>query len=86
MKRVGTLLMVCFLAGITNIALIQAQPKIVFDKTEHNFGSFKESAGFKLLLSILPTRDYSFDHQQCECLMRMYDTGMGRQPGAGRGE
>ena len=47
MKRVGTLLMVCFLAGITNIALIQAQPKIVFDKTEHNFGSFKESAGIQ---------------------------------------
>ena len=45
MKRVATLLVVCFVAGFANLALVQAQPKIAFDKTDHNFGSFKEAAG-----------------------------------------
>ncbi len=49
MKRVTTLLMVCLIAGFTNLALVQAQPKIVFDKTEHNLGSFLESAGIQVV-------------------------------------
>ncbi len=45
MKKVFTLLVVVLVAGVVNNATAQAKPKIVFDKTEHNYGSFKESDG-----------------------------------------
>jgi hypothetical protein len=45
MKNLFTLLLVFLVAGTINFAVAQAKPKIVFEKTEHNYGSFKESDG-----------------------------------------
>jgi hypothetical protein len=45
MKRLTTLIFVLFVAAVTNLSFVQAQPKIVFDSESHDFGSFKESAG-----------------------------------------
>ncbi|GAP67652.1 hypothetical protein BA6E_10195 [Bacteroidales bacterium 6E] len=45
MKRLFTLLMVILVAGSYSQLVAQGKPKIVFQKTEHNFGSFKESDG-----------------------------------------
>ncbi|HNU77742.1 MAG: DUF1573 domain-containing protein [Prolixibacteraceae bacterium] len=43
MKRFTTLFFVLLLGAASNLVI--GQPKLVFDKTDHNFGSFKESAG-----------------------------------------
>lgn len=45
MKRFLQLLSVFCLVVAVNVAFGQGIPKIVFEKTEHNFGAFKESAG-----------------------------------------
>lgn len=47
MKKLTAFLMMFLIAGALNIALAQSKPKIVFDKTEHNYGSFKESDGIQ---------------------------------------
>ncbi len=47
MKKLFTLAMVLLVAGVLNFAASQGKPKIVFDKTEHNYGSFKESDGIQ---------------------------------------
>ncbi len=47
MKRISTFLMVFSMVSIAFLAFGQAQPKIVFDKLEHNFGTFAESQGIQ---------------------------------------
>ena len=47
MKKLFTLTLVLLAAGFINFAASQGKPKIVFDKTEHNYGSFKESDGIQ---------------------------------------
>jgi hypothetical protein len=47
MKRFYSLFFVLALVALANLSLVQAQPKIVFDETSHDFGSFKESAGLQ---------------------------------------
>lgn len=45
MKRfLQTFTFICLVAAL-NIGLVQAQPKIEFENTKHNFGSFLEAAG-----------------------------------------
>lgn len=43
MKRVTKILLVLLMTGVAG--WVSAQPKLVFDKTEYNFGTFKEAAG-----------------------------------------
>jgi hypothetical protein len=45
MKKLFTLLVAVLITASINLAAGQAKPKIVFDKTEHNYGTFKESDG-----------------------------------------
>ncbi|HSO88389.1 MAG TPA: DUF1573 domain-containing protein [Draconibacterium sp.] len=45
MKRFLHTISVVFLVVALNTGLANAQPKITFEKTEHNFGSFLEAAG-----------------------------------------
>jgi len=45
MKRISSFFLTLLLVAAASSVFAQAQPKIVFDKTEHNFGSFQESAG-----------------------------------------
>lgn len=45
MKRFLQFLSVLCLFAIVNTAVAQDKSKIVFDKTEHNYGAFKEAAG-----------------------------------------
>jgi hypothetical protein len=45
MKQILQTIAVIFLVAAFNIGFAQGQPKISFEKTEHNFGSFLESAG-----------------------------------------
>jgi hypothetical protein len=45
MKQILQTVAAMFLVVAFNIAFVQAQPKITFEKLEHNFGSFLESAG-----------------------------------------
>lgn len=47
MKRFVTLFIVLSLASAVLVSYGQTQPKIVFDKLEHNFGSFSESTGIQ---------------------------------------
>jgi len=47
MKKLFTLTLVLLTAGFINFAASQGKPKIVFDKTEHNYGTFKESDGIQ---------------------------------------
>ena len=45
MKRILQTMIVFCLVYVFNLGFIQAQPKITFEKTEHNYGSFLEAAG-----------------------------------------
>ncbi len=45
MKRISSFFMIVLLVAAASVVFGQEKPKIVFDKTEHNFGSFQESAG-----------------------------------------
>lgn len=45
MKKLFTILIAILVAGVLNYAAAQAKPRIVFEKTQHNYGSFKESDG-----------------------------------------
>ena len=45
MKKITPLLFVFFFAAALSALTAQEKPKIVFEKLEHNFGTFKESAG-----------------------------------------
>ncbi len=45
MNRILQIFTVVFLVAVSNLTYAQTQSKIVFEKTEHNFGSFMESAG-----------------------------------------
>jgi hypothetical protein len=45
MKQILQTIAVIFLAGAFSVGFVQGQPKITFEKMEHNFGSFLESSG-----------------------------------------
>lgn len=45
MKRILNLILILFLVAAYNTVIAQEKPKIVFEKTSHDFGSFKESDG-----------------------------------------
>lgn len=45
MKRLVQIIAVFGFLAVYTFAVAQEKPKIVFDKTDHNFGSFQESAG-----------------------------------------
>ncbi len=45
MKRILHLTLILFLVAAFNTVIAQEKPKIVFEQTDHNFGSFKESEG-----------------------------------------
>ncbi|MFZ5430927.1 MAG: DUF1573 domain-containing protein [Bacteroidota bacterium] len=47
MKKFFTLILAVLLSGSLTALFGQAKPKIVFAKTEHNYGSFKESDGIQ---------------------------------------
>jgi len=45
MKRILQIIMAFCLVTVFNFGFVQAQPKITFEKSEHNYGSFLEAAG-----------------------------------------
>ena len=45
MKKVATLLLVLLMTGVAG--WVSAQPKIVFDKSDLNLGTFKEADGLQ---------------------------------------
>lgn len=45
MKKIFTLMMAFLVAGMFSNLFAQVKPKIVFDKTEHNYGTFNEADG-----------------------------------------
>lgn len=45
MKRMLHTIVLIFVVAAISTGLVNAQPKITFEKTEHNFGSFLEAAG-----------------------------------------
>jgi hypothetical protein len=47
MKKFSSLILVLFVIAFANLSMVQAQPKIVFDQMNHDFGSFIESAGLQ---------------------------------------
>jgi hypothetical protein len=47
MKQVLRTITLFFAAAAFSIVLVNAQPKITFEKTDHNFGSFMEAAGIQ---------------------------------------
>lgn len=47
MKRIAAFFFVFGIVLATNIAFVQAQPKIEFDRVLHDFGTFAESAGIQ---------------------------------------
>lgn len=47
MKKFSSLFLGLFVLALANLSMVQAQPKIVFDQLNHDFGSFLESAGLQ---------------------------------------
>jgi hypothetical protein len=47
MKKFSSLMLVLFVVAWANLSMVQAQPKIVFDQLNHDFGGFVESAGLQ---------------------------------------
>jgi hypothetical protein len=56
MKRFLHTIAIFILSVSFGAGLVSAQPKITFEKTEHNFGSFLKQRVFKLPLLSLKTQ------------------------------